>query len=586
MKGNIHTITLAAATLALLAGCAAGRKTVTVSPSPCVLTPDSADRIQMDILFRIPRDYFSKRSRIVITPQLVVDDTVREEYLPLVLDAPIYKKKKERLEKLEGYTDPYADRIVQTDPTTDVFELPYREGVQLPTGTDNARIVGVVSTDGCGECTGIDTIELASVSNPATLIDVKKSLDLVWMEPEFVIRPKVVEGKGVANLQFAINRYDINLTMGRNREEMEKMMSTLAPILQDSLATLTSLDIYGMASADGSLAFNTTLARNRAESAKKWLVTQLSIRPEVQRIITVGSRPEGWQPVLDAMTADGNPDSVAVKTIIERYAGSNDDVQERYIRRLPVWNRIKANYLQKDRKVEYVYTYTLKSFTTDAELLEMYDKRPDAFNEEELLRVASLADTPERKKEVYTTILKYFPQSQVAANNLAVLHLREGNEGEALRILNQMKDHSAETLNTLAASYVFADDYERAVELLKDVELPEGRYNLGLLKAKQRKLSEAYELLRPFGDLNSAIMALSVNETQEAKRILGTLKDESPTAEYARSLVAARLEEHTEFYKHIGNACADNTLRHRAATEPDFHRYSKEEKFRAFIRKP
>ena len=540
----------------------------------------------MDILFQIPRDYFSKRSRIVITPQLVVDDTVREEYLPLVLDAPIYKKKKERLEKLEGYTDPYADRIVQTDPTTDVFELPYREGVQLPTGTDNARIVGVVSTDGCGECTGIDTIELASVSNPATLIDVKKSLDLVWMEPEFVIRPKVVEGKGVANLQFAINRYDINLTMGRNREEMEKMMSTLAPILQDSLATLTSLDIYGMASADGSLAFNTTLARNRAESAKKWLVTQLNIRPEVQRIITVGSRPEGWQPVLDAMTADGNPDSVAVKTIIERYAGSNDDVQERYIRRLPVWNRIKANYLQKDRKVEYVYTYTLKSFTTDAELLEMYDKRPDAFNEEELLRVASLADTPERKKEVYTTILKYFPQSQVAANNLAVLHLREGNEGEALRILNQMKDHSAETLNTLAASYVFADDYERAVELLKDVELPEGRYNLGLLKAKQRKLSEAYELLRPFGDLNSAIMALSVNETQEAKRILGTLKDESPTAEYARSLVAARLEEHTEFYKHIENACADNTLRHRAATEPDFYRYSKEEKFRAFIRKP
>ena len=56
------------------------------------------------------------------------------------------------------------------------------------------------------------------------------------------------------------------------------------------------------------------------------------------------------------MTAAGDKDSVMVKDILEKYADSNDDVQERYIRRLPCWNTIKARYLQKDRKVEYVYT--------------------------------------------------------------------------------------------------------------------------------------------------------------------------------------------------------------------------------------
>lgn len=573
-----------AATLWILVGCAAGRKTgkaVTVTPSPYMLTPDSINQVQTDIRFHVPSRYFSKRSRLIILPQLIVNDTVRNEYLPIVLDAPIYQKKKKRLEVLEGYADPYAGQAMKTDSRPHSLEIPYKETIQLPEGADYARFIGVVTTDGCGECTSIDTLEMAAVSNPVTLMpEVREALVLNWIEPEFVIRPKVMEGKGVANLQFAINRHGIDLAMGNNRAELENMVNTLAPVLNDSLATVNSLDIYGMASADGSLAFNTALARNRAESARKWLVNRLAIRPEVQRLMSVGSRPEGWQPVLDAMTADGNPDSVAVKAILEKYADGNDDVQERHIRRLPCWNQVKTKYLQKDRKVEYVYTYTIRSFTSDAELLEMYGKRPDAFNEDELLRVAALAGTHDRKKEVYTTILKYFPQSHVAANNLAVLYLREGNEGKALEILDNLKEHSVETLNTLAASYVYKADYERAVELLQDVDLPEARYNLGLLKARQRKLREAYELLRPFGDLNSAISALSVNENGDAKRMLDVLDVHTPVAEYARSLVFARTKDAGSFYKHIGNACGDNKLRRRAATEPDFYPYREEEAFR------
>ena len=117
-------------------------------------------------------------------------------------------------------------------------------------------------------------------------------------------------------------------------------------------------------------------------------------------------------------------------------------------------------------------------------------------------------------------------------------------------------------------------------ELLQDVDLPEARYNLGLLKARQRKLREAYELLRPFGDLNSAISALSVNENGDAKRMLDVLDVHTPVAEYARSLVFARTKDAGSFYKHIGNACGDNKLRRRAATDPDFYPYREEEAFR------
>ena len=340
-----------------------------------------------------------------------------------------------------------------------------------------------------------------------------------------------------------------------------------------------------MASADGSLAFNTSLARNRAASAKQWLVGQLDIEPKTQRLISVDSRPEGWEPVLTAMVADGNADAAAVKNILEKYKNENDDVQERHIRRLPCWNEIKNKYLQKDRKVEYVYTYILKSFTSDAELLNMYGKRPDAFNEEELLRVATLADSHDKKKEVYQTIQKYFPGSQIAANNLAVLYLREDKEDKAREVLSALTEHSPEVLNTLAASYVYAHDYEKAIELLQHVELPEARYNLGLLQAKKRQFNEAYELLRPFADVNSAIIALSVNKNEDAKAILTPLKDNTPVAEYVRSITAARLQENEQFYLHIGPACKDTKLRKRAVTEPDFYRYHADDRFQTLINK-
>ena len=583
MKSIRSNILLVALVLFLPVECVfAGNKVrkMTCTPSLCVLTPDSTNSVKLDFIFNVPKKYCSKRSRLVITPQLVVRDSVVAEYVPLAVDTHIYEMKRRRKEVLEGYVDPYDGILLSSGRKRKSLSLPYAETVELPLNSGNGKIVAMVSVDGCGKCSALDSIEMAGISDPVELLpEIGDALELNWIEPEFVIRPKVMEGMGVANLEFDINRHDINFGLGNNREELEKMIQTLSPVLNDSLATLNSLDICGMASADGPVSFNTLLARRRAESARRWMRDTLSLRPEVERIVTVSSRPEGWWPVFMAMKKDRNPDSLSVKNILEKYTDVDDDVQERHIRSLPSWKLIRQKYLQKERKVEYVFTYTIRSFTTDEELLDMYGKRPDAFNEDELLRVAALMDTPEKKKEVYKTITYYFPQSKVAANNLAVLYLREDNVKEARKVLMQMKEYSPEMLNTLAASYVYTADYEMAIELLQDMELPQARYNLGLLKARQRHLQEAYWLLAPFADLNSAICALSVNENEAAGKILRGLDDNTPLAEYVRSLFFARTKEDEAFFRHLPNACQDDDLRSRAGGEPDFRPYSSQERF-------
>lgn len=567
----------AAISLLALAGCGTTGtgKQIYVSPSAAVVTPDSMNQVNVDAEILVPGKAFTKRSRLIILPQVLKKDTLLAEGTPIVLDAPVFSKKNERRILLDGYRDSLAGVSQKVD-NRETHTLAYKESLPLNVPSANgARVIGVVTTDGCGECSAVDTLLLASVSDPVSLLDTKR-LKLDWIEPEFVIRPKIVEGRGEAHLQFAMNKYDINMKLGRNETEMNGMLGALEKILADSLATLNKVGIYGMASADGSFAFNTTLARNRASSAKTWLLSRLG--EDIKVPFSIGSRPEGWMPVLNAMTVDGHPDSLKVKEIIERYKDQeNDDTAERYIRRLSCWSDIRARYLQSDRKVEYVYTYTLKSFTTDAELLTMYDKRPDAFNEEELLRVSTLKQSPAEKKQVYETILHYFPQSQVAANNLAVLLLREGKTEEADAVLDRLKEYSPEMLNTKAAIYIYREEYEKAVELLStQIDLPQARYNLALIRARERKLDEAYSLMEGYRDVNAAVIALSVNRNDEADEIMKACEERTPLAAYVRALVAARLHDAEEVKAQLAIACTDHTLKERAKEEPDFDTYRRD----------
>lgn len=457
-----------------LVGCAARQERhITIDRDDTILMPDNHREASFDVTFRVPADYLTKRQRIVIVPRMMAGNELLTEYEPVVLDAPIYAKKRYRREKLENYEDPYKVVARLVEETDKALRIPYHATVQLPEGMTKARLCAVVSADGCGECSGIDTIALAEIADPLS------GLVRTWhmVEPEFVVREKRHDGEGKAHFTFAINRYDIDPELGNNRTEMEKMLQTLRPVLTDSLATLDRLSIIGIASADGPLKLNTELAFNRAEAAKSWLVGRLGINAATGRKIMVDSRPEGWKPVLEAMRAVNDPDAEALAGVLDRYADVPEDTQERYIRRLAAWDNIRKNYLAGDRVVEYRYSYTIRSFTSDSEMLALYATRPDAFNEAELLRVSTLVATDAEREAVYRTTLRLFPASAVAANNLALMLIERGDETEAGALLEQVAD-----------------------------ELPEARYNLGLLKALNRETEEAIRLLEPFDDENARLV--------------------------------------------------------------------------------
>lgn len=414
----------------LTAGCTSVRHTgerVRVTPSASWLTADAeTGEAVVKTVFHVPADYLGKRDRLVITPCLWVNDTLLTEYVPLVLDAPIYRKKNERRIRLGGYEDPYASWTVRMEYAATGYDLPFEATVTLPEEAKRAELIARLSVEECVTCSVVDTLAMASLVRPDVPV-----WGIRWMEPEFVVRPKVMEGSGEAQLRFTIDKDLIDPSLGDNRAELERLSQALAVVLKDSLATMNSLTITGMASADGARAYNLSLAHARAEAARDWLACSLDIDAETKGRIAIDARPEGWEPVLRLMEADGHPGAAQVREILRKWPDSDEDRQERAIRKLACWEDIRTRYLATDRKVAYTYTYTLRSFTTEEELRTIYRERPDAFNEEEWLRLASLMRSDDERREVYEAIVRYFPRSEVAINNLAVICLRAGDEGKA-----------------------------------------------------------------------------------------------------------------------------------------------------------
>lgn len=542
-------------------------------PQVVLLTPDTLSNVRVETLLQIPERTLSRRCRLIFQPMLVQEGHPAEPLPIRVFDAPIQSRKMARRLYFDHCPDTLASAVRLVNPSRRI-EIPYAATVEVPANGNGGQIVARLSIHACNRCRKVDTIELARIFDPSSLFS-DATLQLADIESHYVVRPKIGRGHGEARLRFPINRYDIDMRLGNNRREMESMLAALQRVVDDSLTRLETLSIEGLASADGPCAGNLVLARRRAEAALAWLVGQQVITPAQTRKTRIEARPEGWKPVLEAMRAEADPDTLALAEILSRHAGENDDAAERDIRRLHSWPAIRDRYLQKDRRVEYEYTYAIRSFTTDRELLHMYDRRPETLNEEEMLRVAVLQPTVAGKKSVYAALLERFPQSYVAANNLARLLIREGRTDEARTLVATQRNASPQLLNTRAVLLSMDGRGREALALLETIDsLPEARYNRGLLLARSNRHEEALALLKEFGTADAALAALAVGRTAEAADIMARSADSTLRGEYIRALIAARQGDVPSLRAHLSHAVREPHLARRARTEPDFAAYA------------
>lgn len=418
------------ALLLLCGGCASRRY---VAPARVGVDAESFDMVEQDdstrvqVAFEVPADYLSPRSRLVIRPFAVGPDAQRVDFPQTAVEGRIYRKKRLRAARLEG--EPLdADAVLLKDASRPMV-VPYGHPIVLPADGGPVQLRAAVCSEGCGHVYGHDTLTVATV-------DLFRP---VWYTAAPPAEMKMRRRQDTLALRFRINEDVLDPALGENGRQLDRMAAVLAELAADTLHVLNSLTIVGTASADGPVSLNGPLAQRRAEAVQRWLLERLDTAAQPRLRMAVDSRPEGWQPVVEAMRAADDPDAVQVQRVLESLAGQPEDRQEQRIRQLPCWPRLVRVYLPLDRRVCVTCDYTVRGFHTDAELSEAYRLRPDAMSEAELLRAAEVEPSFEGRERIYRTTLERYPRSAAAMNNLMILYRERGDRDRARALRQRLR---------------------------------------------------------------------------------------------------------------------------------------------------
>jgi hypothetical protein len=173
---------------------------------------------------------------------------------------------------------------------------------------------------------------------------------------------------------------------------------------------------------------------------------------------------------------------------------------------------------------------------SDEELVELSRQAIDVLDEEGLLRVASIADTPKRKAELYEQAVERF-DSDRARFNLAVLALDDQRPDAAARYLDAVKAPDADVTNAKGVVELQRGDLDAAADLFRKAGTPEAKANLGLVDLLKGNYDEAARQLKGTDGLNGAVALILAGRLDEAE---AAITCNCAQAEYLRAIIAAR----------------------------------------------
>ena len=176
--------------------------------------------------------------------------------------------------------------------------------------------------------------------------------------PEETEERRVYAISGRADIDFRLNRTEVDLTYGNNFREMEKIHSTIDSLRAGAGVTVTKIRITGYASPEGGYRRNADLAERRTATIRDYVRTLFDFAPGV---VVSSSVPEDWDGFISWLEACGLPHAEEILAVA-RDEGLSPDAKEKLIRRnWPEDARfIIENVFPKLRRTEYRIEYVIE----------------------------------------------------------------------------------------------------------------------------------------------------------------------------------------------------------------------------------
>ena len=337
--------------------------------------------------------------------------------------------------------------------------IDYTQRVRYAEWMNGAELIVERADYGCAGCSeGRRVSELAHYKN-------------VVYEPTFIYQAAVAEAvktrelSGRAYVDFPVNRTEIYPDYRRNSIELAKIIGTIDSVKNDKDITVTSIEIKGFASPEGTYANNTRLARGRTESLRNYVQHLYHFEPG---FIKTAYEPEDWAGLREYVEQSSLANRVEILYIIDD-PFLDPDIKDKRIQArfgddyLFLLHNVYPGLRHSDYRIEYM----IRGFDDPAEVRQVLREAPQKLSLNEIFLAAQgLEPGSDAYNEVFETAVHLFPSEPVANLNAANAAMQRGDLVGAARYL----DRAGESPEATYARGVLAGlnkDFTTAIALIE-----------------------------------------------------------------------------------------------------------------------
>ena len=397
---------------------------------------------------------------------------------------------------------------------------------------------------------------------------------------------RIIQAMQEADIKFLIQQSNLRDSETRT-QAMKDLQQAIKDADKDENKLISSLEVLGYASPDGTLKMNEDLANERQKVAQRYLANQLK-RNKVKADIESEVTAEDWEGFKKLMENSNIQDKDLVLRVLSMY--SDPEEREAQIKNLSaVYKNIADDILPELRRSRLVLTTDIIG-RSDDEIAKLAKENPAELSVEELLYAATLTSDLDEQGEIYKKVTELYPNDLRGWNNLGIIQFKKGNVESASRLYQKALSIDANNpdVNYNAGVAAMAKgDVEKAGEYLGKAAGTTGDLGAAMgtyytMTGDYQKASAAYGKT---ATNNAAIQQILNEDYAGARKTLSEVAEPNATTYYLQAVVAARTNNRDGVYSGLRSAiAADAAMKAKAAQDIEFAKYAEDETFQSIVK--
>ena len=350
---------------------------------------------------------------------------------------------------------------------------------------------------------------------------------------------------------------------------------------------VTSLEVLGYASPDGSIDLNTNLAEKRQKVTADYVNKELK---KLKSNVSIDSKftAEDWEGFQALMESSNIQDKDLILRVLSMY--QDPEQREREIKNLSTtFKSIATDILPQLRRSRMKLTVDVTG-KSDQQIAQLAAASPADLTVEELLYAATLSKTNSEKAVIYQKAIDLYPSDVRGYNNLGLVNYEMGKVAEAQNLYQKaltVDPQSADANYNLGLIALSKGSFTDAQSYFGKSAGTAGDLNaaLGTSYIAQGDYSKARNVMAEVNTNNAALAQILSSDYNSARRTLAAVAAPNAMTAYLSAIIGARTNDRDAVYSNLKTAVQkDSSLAKKALSDLEFAKYFTDASFLSILK--